>query len=282
MNNYESIEFETRDTGIARLRLNRPDAHNLMTPTMMREVQDALSRVHRDRTLRVLILAANGRSFCPGVAREKGASSLPKRVAVIPIDATIPRLLYTAPIPTIAAVNGACAGVGLGLACACDLRICTPDAVFRSAFLSVGLAGDMGLPWLLSRILGTAKAREISFLDKRVSADEALRIGLVSHLFDSSDFAEEVEKIAIQLADGPPLATRALKSHYLAAERMGFEDFIDLEFQRHFHLAETDDFKEGWQALAERRKPAFSVPPKEVSDRSLDTANQHQHIERND
>ncbi len=258
MDKYETIQFAVEDSGVARLTLNRPDEHNLMTPTMMREVQDALSRVHRVRNISVLVLGANGKTFCPGIGRDKDSSSIPKRVAVIPIDATIPRLLYSAPIPTIAAVNGACAGVGLGLASACDLRVCTQNAIFRSAFLSVGLAGDMGLPWLLSRILGTARAKEISFLDKKVTAEEALQIGLVSQVFSAEDFNLEVNKLASRLAQGPQLATRALKSHYLSAERMGFEDFIDLEFQRHFHLAATEDFKEGWQALVERRPPVFS------------------------
>lgn len=259
MSNYQTILFVIGDDGAARLTLNRPDEHNLMTPTMMREVQDALTRVHRDRALRVLVLGANGKTFCPGIGHEKGSGKIPKRVAVIPIDASIPRLLYTAPIPTIAAINGACAGVGLGLACACDLRVCTPTAIFRSAFLSVGLAGDMGVPWLLSRIVGTSRAKEISFLDKKVVAEEALQIGLVSQVFNADNFELEVNKLASRLAHGPQLATRALKSHYLSAERMGFEDFIDLEFQRHFHLAATDDFKEGWQALVERRLPVFSA-----------------------
>jgi 2-(1,2-epoxy-1,2-dihydrophenyl)acetyl-CoA isomerase len=147
--------------------------------------------------------------------------------------------------------------VGLGLACACDFRLSTDRAVFRSAFLSVGLAGDMGLPWLLTRLVGPGPARRISLLDERIPATEALQLGLVDHVVGDDDLLPAATDLARRLAAGPPLATRALKGHLLAAERLDFDDFLDLEFQRHFVLAGTDDFREGWRALAERRPPRF-------------------------
>lgn len=258
MSDYETIVYEVNADGLARLTLNRPQERNALSARMVREVQDALTQAHRDPTIRVLLLGANGKAFCPGIGFEKGQGRGPKRPSAVRVASSIPHLLHGAPMLTIAAVNGACAGVGLALACACDLRVASRAAVFRSAFLSVGLAGDMGLPWLLTRIVGAARAREISFLDAKLTADQALHMGLVTQVFDEEAFSSEVDRLTTRLIEGPPLAMRALKAHYLAAARLSFEDFLDVEFQRHFHLGATRDFEEGWKALAERRPPRFT------------------------
>lgn len=249
---YETIILEQRPDGVAKITLNRPDDHNLLNLQMVRDLKAVLKRLHLEKNIRVVCLVASGKSFCPGVRSDFGSEQTSERAVSVSAQGTIPHLIYTMPVPTIAVVNGPCAGVGLALACACDLRFCAPEATFRSAFLSVGLAGDMGLPWLLTKIVGAGKARQISFMDHKIKAAEALAMGLVSKVVEASSLEEETDAVAAEIAQGPNSALRALKSHYLAADRMGLEDFLDLEFQRHFHLAATDDFKDRWRKLAKK------------------------------
>ena len=258
MNEYETILFSIDAGGVATIAFNRPEQRNAATPQLIDELRDALHHIHRDPAVRVLVLTGVGTTFCPGTGRDWSASSAPELESPIMIDATTPTLLRDAPVPTIAAVNGACAGVGLALACCCDLRIASSNAAFRSAFFSVGLAGDMGLPWTLPRLVGPAVAREMSWLDRKIGAEEAGRIGLVNRVVEDDEFRDEVATVAASIAAGPPLAARALKANYLAAERLSFSDFVDLEFQRHFHLLGSEDAAEGLAAFGERRAPKFT------------------------
>jgi 2-(1,2-epoxy-1,2-dihydrophenyl)acetyl-CoA isomerase len=258
---FKTITFDVASNGVATLAFNRPDNFNGMNAEMSDELMSVLYEVHRRPDLRVLVLTGSGRSFCPGAdinGFNAGETSDAEVRSPAITNIATPSLLHGAPVPTIAAVNGACAGAGFGLACACDIRVAARSAVFRSAFLSVGVAGDNGVPWSLPRLIGAAKAKEISFLDAKFSAEAALATGLVSQVFDDDAFRSEVELLASRLAAGPPLGTRSMKANYLAAERVGFDDFIDLEFQRHFHLITTDDAIEGFRAFGERRTPRFT------------------------
>jgi 2-(1,2-epoxy-1,2-dihydrophenyl)acetyl-CoA isomerase len=257
----ETIAFDVSPEGIATLTFNRPDHFNGMTAEMGREIREALAEAARRDDLRVLVLTGAGRSFCPGAdIKHFNVEGSPDAGLTSPAvsDTSTPSLLHELPIPTIAAVNGACAGAGFGLACACDLRVASRSAVFRSAFLSVGVAGDMGVPWSLPRLIGVANAKRISFLDEKLTPEQALTLGLVSHVFDDHEFRDGVRELAGRIAAGPPLATRALKAHYLAAEQTDFRTFVDMEFQRHFHLLATRDAREGFVAFGEHRKPEFT------------------------
>jgi 2-(1,2-epoxy-1,2-dihydrophenyl)acetyl-CoA isomerase len=232
-----------------------------MTAEMGREIRDALAEAGRRDDLRVLVLTGAGRSFCPGAdIKHFNAEGSPDAGLSSPAvaDTSTPSLLHELPIPTIAAVNGPCAGAGFGLACACDLRVASRSAVFRSAFLSVGVAGDMGVPWSLPRLIGAANAKRISFLDEKLTPEQALTMGLVSYVFDDDEFRDRVRELAGRVAAGPPLASRALKAHYLAAEQTTFRTFVDMEFQRHFHLLATQDAREGFVAFGEHRQPKFT------------------------
>jgi 2-(1,2-epoxy-1,2-dihydrophenyl)acetyl-CoA isomerase len=258
---FDTIAFDVSHEGIATLTFNRPDHFNGMTAEMGRELREALAEVTRREDVRVLVLTGAGRAFCPGAdIKHFNAEGSPDAGLTSPAvaDTTTPSLLHELPIPTIAAVNGPCAGAGLGLACACDLRVANRSAVFRSAFLSVGVAGDMGLPWSLPRLIGAANAKRISFLDEKLTPEQALSLGLVSHVFDDDEFRDRVGELASRIAAGPPLATRALKAHYLAAEQTNFRTFVDMEFHRHFHLLATRDAREGFVAFGERRDAKFT------------------------
>ena len=243
---------------VATVTLNRPDRMNGMTSLMVREAHDVLAAAAQDDSISVLVLTGAGTSFCPG-ADLRAQTAGEKDVPAEPYHFRVPALLHDMPAITVAAVNGACAGAGFGWACGCDLRVASRSAMFNTAFLNVAVAGDMGLPWSLPRLLGAAKARELSFFSEKFSADEAHRIGLVSRVWDDAVFRDEVAKLVARLAGAAPLALKTLKSHYLAAERGGgFADYVDLETTDHVRIVRSADTKEAFRAFLEKRAPVFS------------------------
>lgn len=252
---YETILYE-KSGPVATLTINRPDRLNGMTKKMLREARQALTVASDDRDLRVLVLTGAGKTFCPGADLQMVASDSDDEPSNTD-DFRVPLLLHTIPAVTIAAINGACAGAGLGWACACDLRYAAPSARFNTAFLDVGVAGDMGGPWSLPRIVGAAKARELYFMPDKFDANEALRIGLVSRVFPDETFRNEVGTIVARIAEAAPIALRTMKAHFVEAERMDFGSYIELESAHHLPMFTTHDTREAFAAKVEKRKPRF-------------------------
>jgi len=248
------------DGAIATLTLDRPDRLNGMTNRMVVETYAALAKAAEDPGLLVLLLTGAGRAFCPGADLGHFSAEDGERepdVSLCVEHFRICQLLHEMPALTIAAINGACAGAGLGWACACDLRFATRSAKFNTAFLDVAVAGDMARPWMLPRLVGAAKARELSFLCEKFTAEEAARIGLVAGVFDDDDFRGEVDARVQRLARKSPTALRALKAHYVAGERLGLAEFIDLESAAHLDIARSEDTAEAFRAFMEKREPRF-------------------------
>lgn len=252
---FETILYE-KSGPVARLTMNRPDRLNGMTNRMLVETRTALAAAAEDRELRVLVLTGAGRGFCPGADITQVASAAPDDPLTVD-DFRVPILLHEMPAVTIAAVNGACAGAGLGWALACDFRFASASARFNVAFLDVGVAGDMGGPWSLARIVGPARARELYFLPGKFDAAEALKIGLVTRVFPEDRFRDEVDAIVKRLADSAPIALRTLKANFVDSERMDFAGYVALESERHIRMFETEDTREAFAAKAEKRKPHF-------------------------
>ncbi len=253
---YEHIIVDV-DGPIARVTMNRPERMNAMTNLMLRETTQALGHIAADPDVRVLVLTGAGRAFCPGADLQGVASRSGADVVLTIDDFRAPVLLREMPAVTIALVNGACAGAGFGWACACDLRVATRSAKFNSAFLDVGVAGDMAGPWRLSRLVGAAKARELYFLPDKFTADEAQRIGLVSRVFDDDVFAEEAEKIVDRLAAASPAGLRTMKANFTDAELMSLAAFSKLESERHMDLFKNPDTLEAFAAKVEKRTPRW-------------------------
>lgn len=256
-NAYETLVYEK--TGpVAQLTLNRPERKNGMTNRMLIEATEVLLAAAEDRELRVLVLTGAGGSFCPGAdLNVVAAGPAEAHERLRPEDFRAPVLLREMPAVTVAAVNGACAGAGLGWAAACDLRFAAASARFNTAFLDVGVAGDMGGPWTLSRLLGAGVARDLYLLPRKLDADEALRIGLVSRVFPDDTFRAEVAALVERLASAAPLALRTLKRNFLDAERLDFASFVRVETERHLPMFDTEDTKEAFAARVEKRKPRF-------------------------
>jgi 2-(1,2-epoxy-1,2-dihydrophenyl)acetyl-CoA isomerase len=245
-----------RDGPRATVTLNRPENRNGINNRMMRELHDALADVATDPDLLVVVLTGAGSSFCVGADLKAYASGeIDERLDPATFDLT--RLLHEMPPVTVAAINGAAAGAGFGWACACDLRVATRSAVFASAFLKVAVAGDMAGPWTLPRLVGAAKARELYFMPDRFDAEEALRIGLVSRVFDDASFHDEVDALVGQLAASAPLALRGMKANFVAAERTTLADYITIETERHTRISQSKDTMEAFKAFVEKREARF-------------------------
>jgi 2-(1,2-epoxy-1,2-dihydrophenyl)acetyl-CoA isomerase len=262
----ETVLFERR-RGAGILTLNRPERKNALNERMLREVHRVLSEVADDHTLRVLVLTGSGtRAFCPGadaqVMTGEAAGADSEAGADGAADLTemfhVPVLLHEMPQVTLAAINGAVAGAGLGWACACDLRVAAASAKFNTAFLERALPGDMCLPWTLPRIIGAAAARELSFLPGKFDAARAAELGLVSRVFADDTFQEQVADLVDRLSGSAPLALRGLKMNYVGAERMTLRDYCDVEVMRQRRAQQTQDAREGFASFAEKRPPVFS------------------------
>jgi 2-(1,2-epoxy-1,2-dihydrophenyl)acetyl-CoA isomerase len=251
---YETI-FWDRAGPVATLTLNRPENRNGITAVMMGELYEVLSAAAQDPDLRIVVLRGAGRDFCPGADVKAYAGGSGGRTAMEAFNVAV--LLHEMPAVTVAAIRGACAGAGLGWAAACDLRLAGGTARFNTAFLDVGLAGDMGGPWSLPRILGAAKARELYMLPGKFDAAEALRIGLISRVVDDEVFEAELAAFIDQLAGKAPLALKTLKANFIAAEQMGFAEFVAFEAGRHTALFASHDTQEAFAAFVEKRNPQF-------------------------
>jgi 2-(1,2-epoxy-1,2-dihydrophenyl)acetyl-CoA isomerase len=259
-NDHETLRVG-RDGAVATVALNRPANRNAIGGAMMAELHAVISEIAADPAVRVLVLRGEGADFCPGADVKRyggGGAAAAARAGWSPVtEFQIPVMLHEMPAVTIAAISGACAGAGFGWACACDLRIASETARFNSAFLDVGVAGDMGGPWTLPRILGAAKARELYFLPGKFDAAEALRIGLVSKVSAAEAFEADLAALTARLARAAPLALAAMKANFLAAEKMGFADYIALESEKHVRLFQSEDTTEAFRAYVEKRPPAF-------------------------
>jgi len=255
------------DGGVLTLTLNRPEARNAMSGAMNAALSEQLAWAELDPAVKVVVLTGAGNGFCAG----GDVKGMDNRNAgggePTPIDEAIHRQrvnqratagkLFKMPKPTIAALPGAAAGAGLSLALACDLRIMSRTAIMTTAFAKVGFSGDYGGTYFLTQLVGSAKARELYFLSDRVSADEALRLGLANWVVEPDDLAARTREIAARLAAGPTVAYRYMKENLNRAMAGEVDECLDLEATHHVHCGQTADHKEAARAFVEKRAPVF-------------------------
>jgi 2-(1,2-epoxy-1,2-dihydrophenyl)acetyl-CoA isomerase len=238
------VRVERRDA-IAIVTLNRPERRNGVTVELCREMYRVTQEVAASDA-RVVILRGAGNDFCVGAdilaggSGDSGGGSSPtaEHLGRIHHAAT---LLHTMPQVTIAAIDGGCAGAGLGWASACDFRFATPEARFNTAFLTVGVSTDMGPPWFLARIVGGARAREMLFFPEKLTGEQALAIDLVTRLFPRDRLHAEVLALSEQLCARDPFALRMMKANVLSAEELAIADFIEVETARQIHTTSRPD-----------------------------------------
>ena len=252
--------LEEQEGGVAVLTLNRPDRLNALSEDMLRALCDALTRLNSDKQIGAIILTGAGRGFCAGGDVKRMASTeqtMEERQEGLRWRHDSVRLLRTIGKVVIAAVNGPVAGAGLGIALACDLRIAARSARFRTAFAAVGFSGDFGGSWSLTRLVGTAKAREMYYLNTPVDADEALRLGLVGRVVDDEQLMTEAHAMARQIAAGPRVAFAYMKRNLHAAETEPLQTVLDMEALGQARTGTTEDHREAAQAFVEKRVPLF-------------------------
>jgi 2-(1,2-epoxy-1,2-dihydrophenyl)acetyl-CoA isomerase len=253
--------------GVAVITLNRPEARNAMSDEMNAALQKTLADVELNDDIKCIILTGAGKGFCAGGDVKGMASSGDGTVGARTIDQAIhaQRInqratagkLFKMPKPTIAALPGAAAGAGLSLALACDLRIMASNAIMTTAFARVGFSGDYGGTYFMAQLVGTAKAKELYYLSERVSADEALRLGLTNWVCEADELQAKALEIGHRMAKGPTVAYRYMKENLNRALAGDIDDCMDLEATHHVHCGQTMDHKEASKAFVEKREPVF-------------------------
>jgi 2-(1,2-epoxy-1,2-dihydrophenyl)acetyl-CoA isomerase len=252
-------EVETsRDGAVLTITLNRPDVLNAFDTAMHRALAGAL-RDARAREVRAVVLTGAGRGFCVGqdLTEFREASG---DIASGLRDNYHPNVLAIRALekPVIAAVNGAAAGAGLSIACACDLRIAADSASFIPAFINIGLVPDSGGSYFVTRILGPARAFEWMTSGRKLTATEAHAWGLVSEVVEAGAFAARAAELAAELAAMPTRGIGMTKRLLDHASTASLEDQLEREAQLQAAATQTEDFREGVSAFLEKRPPRFS------------------------
>jgi 2-(1,2-epoxy-1,2-dihydrophenyl)acetyl-CoA isomerase len=259
------VRVETNEaTGL--VVLDRPERLNALDVPMVEGLLAALERLAGDPGVRVVILTGAGRGFCAGGDMAQMATGPPPdvpmadQIAGVRRFARIAELLRDMPKPTIAAVNGPCAGAGMSLACAADVRYAARTALFTTAFARAGQSGDYGLGWTLPRLLGEGRARELLLLGDRVDAVQALGIGLVTQVVGDDELLPLAQRAAATLAAMAPLTLAAIKANLSDGQRFSFSDYLDREADRFIRNGQQADAREAAIAFNQKRPARFGAP----------------------
>jgi 2-(1,2-epoxy-1,2-dihydrophenyl)acetyl-CoA isomerase len=260
MPDFETIRYETSD-GVAVVTLARPERRNAINAQLARDVVDALAEAGADDAVRVVLITGEGASFCSGqdlTAFDRAPTPDEVYEAVQTVYVPLIRALTESETTVVAAVNGAAAGAGMSLALACDLRVMADDALLIPGFSSIGLVPDAGASWFLARQLGYARALEVLALDRRLPAEECLRLGLANRVAPAASLIEEALEYARALAARPPVALALTRRALRAAITSDLADALEREAQLQRQASTTDDHREGVAAFLQKRAPRFT------------------------
>lgn len=254
---FDTIRYETAE-GVGVITLDRPERMNALNSAMRAEITRAVEEAP-GRGARALVITGAGRAFCSGQDLSDAALGTGDLEQVLR-DEYEPMLkaIAVAPLPVIAAVNGAAAGAGANLALCCDVVIAAESAVFVQAFTKIGLMPDAGGTWLLPRQVGFARAMGAMLFAEPVTARQAVDWGMIWEAVPDDVFAAHWQARARVLAEGPTLAHGALKAAVRAAMANDFESQLGVEARLQAHCGLTEDFREGVAAFLEKRKARFS------------------------
>ena len=257
---FEHILFEI-DQGVASITLNRPDVLNSITRAMAIEIREALSSTVSKVEVRAVLLTGAGRAFCAGqdlaeaMPKEGPAPDLGDIVArgYNPIVRTIRQLDK----PVVCAVNGVAAGAGANLAFACDFVLASSDASFIQSFSKIGLVPDTGGTFFLPRLVGMARATALMMLADKVSAQDAVTIGLIHRVVEAGKLMDEAMSLARDLAKRPTRGLGLIKRALNASATNGLDEQLALEAQLQAEAGSTADYREGVKAFLDKRPPVF-------------------------
>ena len=261
-----------RDGAVAIMTINRPESLNSMDSETLTLLSDHARHVADDPAVRALIITGAGRAFSAGgdvkqMASGNSASTRPStgdgdgdaaRVQGLRAQEEISRLLYEMPKPTIAAINGHAVGAGLSIALAADIRLASEHAKIGTAFARVGFSGDFGGTWLLQRLVGIARAKEMYFFAEIVDANRALELGIVNRVLPADALMDEALALARRLASGPTLAYGRMKDNFAFGSTNTFGDTLTREAANMIASGQTDDHRNAARAFVEKREPEFA------------------------
>lgn len=256
------VLLEVADS-VATITLHRPDAMNAIDLATKTALLDVVRRVADDPVVRCVVLTGTGRGFCVGqdlkehiaLMRAGGAEELARTVEEH--YNPVVRALAEMPKPVIAAVNGVAAGAGASLAFACDLRILADTAGFNLAFAGVALSCDTGASWTLPRLVGSAKALELLYFPRTVSAEESLQLGLASRVVPAADLAAAARDLALRLASGPTVAYAGIRRSVAFSATHDFAESLAFEGEMMARTGRTADHAAAVAAFVEKRSPVF-------------------------
>jgi len=263
MAEYSDLLYDASG-GIATITLNRPERLNAITLAMLTSLSAALREADHDRDVRVIVLTGAGRGFCAGLDLKDqmagtgiGGDGANLALARFDLAGSPPVVLHTTDKPVICALNGAAAGYGLDLALGCDIRVASSQAKLAAVFTKRGILPESGGNWLLPRLVGWAKAAELTFRGMTLSAAEALEMGLVNRVVEPDELAAATQELAAEIAANAPLAVQATKRMMRLGLEETFEANVHHVFLQLLPLFQTEDFREGVRAFLEKRPAEF-------------------------
>jgi enoyl-CoA hydratase/carnithine racemase len=262
MSDYQDLLYEVSDS-IATITLNRPDRLNAISAPMLSSFSRVLRDADADRAVRVIIITGAGRGFCAGLDLKdfsagqgigNGAAGLP---VMFDLANSPPVVLHTTDKPVICALNGPAAGYGMDMALGCDIRIASANAKLAAVFTKRGILPESGGSWLLPRLLGWAKAAEVAFRGRTLTAEESLEMGLVNIVVEPDQLMPVAREWAAEIAANAPLAVQATKRMMRLGLEETFEANVHHVYLQLLPLFRTEDFREGVKAFLEKRPAQF-------------------------
>ncbi|MCB0985107.1 MAG: enoyl-CoA hydratase/isomerase family protein [Ilumatobacter sp.] len=264
----DEVLYEVADH-VATITLNAPGRMNTISGLMLDQLSERLLQADRDRDVRCIVLTGAGKAFCAGLDMAAQMNAKPGSLGnmsgngegipgELDLRFTPPTVLHNLDTPTICALNGGAAGYGLDIALGCDIRIAAASAKLNPGFAKRGILPESGGTWLLPRLVGYAKAAEIAFTGRTLTADESLELGLINKVVPNELFADTVKEMAASITENAPLAVRAIKRMMRAAETETFDQNVHHVFLQLLPLMRTEDFREGVAAYIEKRQPKFT------------------------
>lgn len=260
----EPVLYEVADH-IATITLNRPERSNAISVAMLQQLAERLSEADLDRDVRAIVLTGAGKAFCAGLDIKDavagtgiggGGSSTGRGVHYNTRDHPT-TVMFEMDTPVIGAINGGCAGFGLDIALGCDMRVVADDAKVATGFAKRGVVPESGGTWYLPRLLGWAKAAEIGFLGRTLTGAEAADLGLMNVAVPVDEVASTARGWASEIAANAPLAVQAMKRLFRHGMTEDFPSHVHHVLLQTMLLFQSDDFREGITAFAEKRDPDF-------------------------
>ncbi|MDA9433747.1 enoyl-CoA hydratase [Bradyrhizobium sp. CCBAU 51627] len=251
---------------VAVITLNRPDARNALSDKLTPALRRMIKQCGEDADVGALLITGTGRAFCAGGdvkgmgdGSNKAQLTFDERLADLRTkQRTLTGTLTALRKPTIAALPGVAAGAGMSIALACDIRIATASASMVTGYARIGLTGDYGISWLLTRLVGTSRARELMFLSERIDARRCEALGLINRVVEDGELQDVAFSLAKQLANGPAFSLACIKDNLDHAMTATLLDSLDHEAANLVSASQTADHKEAVRAFIEKRPPIFS------------------------